>query len=630
MSCALISSCLTYEFEIAEISSSLLYLHIFYLLLHRLYQSRLDRVMAFAMQLPSGVDALGISHSGSIRSTETTKSVVSIREAHCTTFASVRAKEVAVGRRTKVQMDRLPNSGHKLTRTKTITRLPFNPVNASPRGLRKVPSSRSRPSQAQPDRVRKSSQHQLYSSSRRSSKSLPPHPSSQRSSKSLPPDPPETPTRTPSHAVTVQRSRRPRNRRLRGPPNSPVIGVPNNTCRTPAKAPTQSPSASIFESPPHLQRGQRNIISKLFIPDTPRTSISRINTEGVEDTPWQEYDIPQELELVYHDTPEEIRNIIQESLDEHRAMRASRLHAQAIIVRTTITQSSSANDKGKGPVAVESSAMGSHRRGKSSLSSDDSAISPTQSDTSSGCLQPPPRIFGHSGAMSSQESLLSDPGSGTATPLTGKDKRSKRDGFLWLFPGRKNKQTISPAPSHDELRHYECTSCFDDLPQKKAVTLPCCHKYCSTCFSHLVNTAITNEDTFPPKCCLQEIPRSTLRLHLNPKQMADFDQKSLEYAVSIGSRYYCAKPDCARWINTRLSQTSGGILTCSYCSFHTCGCCRGPQHAEHEECPHDFGLDATLEEAERAGWQRCYNCRAMVELNTGCRHITCKCKAEFW
>ena len=589
--------------------------------------------MVFTVQLPYGVDSLGIGHDDSIKSVGTTKGVVSIREAHSTTFAPVRARQIAVARRTQVQMGRLPTSRNQLTRTKTITRTPFDPVNASPRGTRKTSTSRGRPSAAHPVGVTKPSPNPLYSSSRRSSKSLPPCPSSRRSSKILPPDPPRTPSRTSSQASPARHSQRPRTRRIRGPPNSPITGPPNVILRTPAKQPRQSPPASIFESPPQLQQGQRNIISRLFIPDTPRTSVARIDTDGVEDTLWQQYDIPQELEIVSHDAPEEIRNIIQESLDEHRAMKASRLHAQAIIVRTTITQSSSTNDAAKGLVVADCSAMVSHRRGKSSLSSDGSAISPTASNASSSFLQPPPKIFGQSGAMSSQESLFSEQSSGNATPhspLTGKDKRSKRDGFLWLFPGRKAKRSVSPATSYGELRSSECTSCFDDVRPRKAVTLPCCHKYCSACFSQLVNTAITNEDTFPPQCCLQEIPRATLRLHLSSRQMTDFDQKSLEYAVSIGSRYYCARPDCARWINTRMSQTSGGILKCTYCSFHTCGFCRGPQHAEGEDCSHDYGLDATLEAAERAGWQRCYNCRAMVELNTGCRHITCKCKAEFW
>ena len=586
--------------------------------------------MASTTQLPPGVDPLGINHSGSIKSIETLQSMVSVREARSTTFASVKARQVLVGQQPTAQTDRMSTGRYQLTRTRTITRQPFNPVNASPRGIRRVPSSRGRPAPVRPVRVKKSSRHPHYSSSGRSSKSFPSCPPSRRPSKALPPDPPRTPSRTSPQASSTQSFPRPRNRRLRGPPNTPVTGLPNPFSCTPANVSPQSRTTSILESPSKSQKGQRNIISKLFIPDTPRTSVVRTDIEGVEDTPWREYDIPQELELVSHDMPEEIRNIVQESLDEHRAIRASRLHAQAIIVRTTITQSLSSNDEGKRPMDGESSAIVSHRRGKSPLSSEDSAISPTISDASSGFLQPPPKLLGQSGAMSSQESLYSDPSSGSATLLTRKDKLLKRDGFLWLFPGRKNKGAISPARSHESLKPCECTSCFDEVPNKNAVTLPCCHKYCSGCFSQLVTTAIINEDTFPPKCCLQEIPRTTLRQHLSSKQMTDYDQKRLEYAVSIGSRYYCARPDCAQWINTRLSQAPGGVLKCSHCNFYTCGFCRGPQHADHEDCPHDFGLDATLEEAERAGWQRCYNCRAMVELNTGCRHITCKCRAEFW
>lgn len=52
-------------------------------------------------------------------------------------------------------------------------------------------------------------------------------------------------------------------------------------------------------------------------------------------------------------------------------------------------------------------------------------------------------------------------------------------------------------------------------------------------------------------------------------------------------------------------------------------------HETGVDCPEDFGLEATLEEAERQGWRRCYKCRALVELTVGCRHITCKCRAQF-
>jgi hypothetical protein len=29
-----------------------------------------------------------------------------------------------------------------------------------------------------------------------------------------------------------------------------------------------------------------------------------------------------------------------------------------------------------------------------------------------------------------------------------------------------------------------------------------------------------------------------------------------------------------------------------------------------------------LEAAKKAGWQRCYSCRTMIELKEGCNHMT--------
>ena len=86
---------------------------------------------------------------------------------------------------------------------------------------------------------------------------------------------------------------------------------------------------------------------------------------------WQDCEIPSELEWVHPNTPEEIRNIIQESLDEQRALRASRLSAtHAIVVRTTITQSRSSYNDITSPISLKSSATASIRRAGSSVFSD--------------------------------------------------------------------------------------------------------------------------------------------------------------------------------------------------------------------------------------------------------------------
>lgn len=377
--------------------------------------------------------------------------------------------------------------------------------------------------------------------------------------------------------------------------------------------------------------------------DSPRSEKHDVMGE----TSWEDYEIPQELEFVRGDTPKEIRNIIQESLDEHRAMRASRLQSQAIVVRTTIESSRTPRKKDR-PEVPECSSLISARstpdsdyvanRSTSSLSiSRDSATSLESEVEDTGFLRPR-MVLGRSQTNHSQENLRTAANSPVSPNMAALEKRlqesqdrtNRSHKLFKLLPGRKMKSETISKPQLSEPVSSECTSCFDELSNKKPVEMPCHHKYCSSCFSQLILTATSNEATFPPKCCLQEIPKRTMREHLPPKALAQFDEKSLEYAVAIGNRYYCPSPKCGRWINTKVATRMNGVLECPHCMVKLCTNCRGPQHFANEDCPQDYALGATLDQAERAGWRRCYRCRALVELSSGCRHITCKCHAEFW
>lgn len=363
------------------------------------------------------------------------------------------------------------------------------------------------------------------------------------------------------------------------------------------------------------------------------------NGNGDDDSEaWQKNEIPEELGYFNADEPEAIRNIVQESLDEHRALRASRMHAQAIVVRTTITMSTAGSRASTILPLVESTAMSPNQSPELMFARDhlDSQILARGSTSTVGSsvdehvlhnLRSSPELV----SSSSYESLGSSAGS-SAIGIARKG-RSRNQGLFRLLPGLVNRKAKRPSPADEtpiEAATSECTSCFDDIPFAEAVDVPCRHQYCSTCFSQLVTTAILNEDTFPPKCCLQDIPRRVLQLHLSPKELEAFDEKELEYAVPSESRYYCGSTSCAKWIDTRKALRSDGALQCPHCRFKMCTSCRGAQHGRTQDCPQDFDLGAALRQAERAGWRRCYSCRTMVELNRGCRHITCKCRAEFW
>lgn len=90
-------------------------------------------------------------------------------------------------------------------------------------------------------------------------------------------------------------------------------------------------------------------------------------------------------------------------------------------------------------------------------------------------------------------------------------------------------------------------------------------------------------------------------------------------AIEIGTtnRVYCSSQECAMFIPPYL--IVGPIVACPKCSQRT--------GAECKCSAHDGACDAALElqvlgVAEAEGWRRCYQCRSMVELTTGCNHIT--------
>ena len=408
-------------------------------------------------------------------------------------------------------------------------------------------------------------------------------------------------------------------------------------------SPDQSVNESLFGSSQNLKRhdltskparvpnGVRAPRCSLALPpsleteDSPRPSMesfytaSQVSMEesGIPlETLWQDYEIPEELGLVKEDAPGEIRNIVQESLDEHRAIRISRMQASALTKLTT-------NDS-SGSLAI----------------TQDLDNNPELDDEDEGPLNPPPRLTGpfHNTSQGSIRAIGTASTNDLSATMSGLERKFQesrirtRKGYkkFKILPGRKMNDEPTPPLLKVEPTVSECTSCFDDIPNNKAVALPCHHSYCQPCFSHLISTAIHSEDTFPPKCCLSEVPKSTIHRHLSAKEWKLYSEKALEYAVPLANRYYCASPACAKWIDARNAGRTNGVLECPHCKLKLCTVCRGLSHPSNEDCPQDFGLDRLMEEAEWSGWRRCSECRRLVERNDGCLHITCKCRYQFW
>ncbi|KAF2257740.1 hypothetical protein CC78DRAFT_410341, partial [Lojkania enalia] len=149
------------------------------------------------------------------------------------------------------------------------------------------------------------------------------------------------------------------------------------------------------------------------------------------------------------------------------------------------------------------------------------------------------------------------------------------------------------------------------------------HTYCRDCLVGLFRSSITNTELFPPRCCKVPISLDVCHALLPKVLIKDFDLK-VEELATINPKY-CSSSSCAKFL--RLEDIKSGIGTCHFCMQKTCVTCKEKQHSGL--CPDDPHVGALMGLAERLKWQRCTNCKNMVELSMGCFHMICKCKHEF-
>lgn len=177
---------------------------------------------------------------------------------------------------------------------------------------------------------------------------------------------------------------------------------------------------------------------------------------------------------------------------------------------------------------------------------------------------------------------------------------------------------VEPTPAQ-EVPTFECVVCSERFDADHAWRAPCSHWYCDEHLCELFQLSITDQTLFPPKCCRQEIPFDDVKITLAPELSAEFDSKQEELIATRGNTgTYCYVPTCSTFI--RDDEKVGTIGTCSGCGEQTCVLCK---HELHEgDCVEDEAQRQTEQLAQQNNWQRCPQCRRLVELNIGCNHMT--------
>ncbi|KAG9699687.1 hypothetical protein KCU95_g3684, partial [Aureobasidium melanogenum] len=163
---------------------------------------------------------------------------------------------------------------------------------------------------------------------------------------------------------------------------------------------------------------------------------------------------------------------------------------------------------------------------------------------------------------------------------------------------------------------FTCVACTDTFPWSNILETPCGHHYCIECLSELFELSMQDETLYPPRCCQQTIPLEEAKLVLDPKPIRNFEHKSIE--LDTKDRTYCFDPRCSTFIPAE--HITDDVATCPGCGERSCAICKVAAH--RGDCPRDENLQQLLQAAENQGWQRCYQCRRVVDLRSGCNHIT--------
>ncbi|KAG9232669.1 hypothetical protein BJ875DRAFT_466149 [Amylocarpus encephaloides] len=359
------------------------------------------------------------------------------------------------------------------------------------------------------------------------------------------------------------------------------------------------------------------------------------NTSTVD---WKRYEPPQELLISGDDTPLALRGLLAESVERIKVRHREEEEQRAAAAR----------------------------RGKPLRRGVRASVKPKHEPVMSGALDPTVSPQPSRSSMGSGASIDSlDSGYGSRSPndsdvppvSSPKGERSFLSGLASKFKRRDVEKRLSPLQKLGEMSNVltrlnvegvketakgevsllettasgaatvECVSCLDDFEAGKMVKLTC-HSYCAGCFQRLVNNAMESETHWPVKCCLNIIPISLITPYLLPKTLTKFQSRSAEWSIPAPSRIYCSSSTCSIWLPPSTVNTKSRLATCPSCATQTCTTCRGSSH-KGIDCPEDPALLATLNLAEMEGWKRCYSCNAFVEHNQGCRHMTCRCKAQF-
>ncbi|KIM39580.1 hypothetical protein M413DRAFT_415567 [Hebeloma cylindrosporum] len=192
--------------------------------------------------------------------------------------------------------------------------------------------------------------------------------------------------------------------------------------------------------------------------------------------------------------------------------------------------------------------------------------------------------------------------------------------------------SVLPGSAEDET----CPVCYGDLTHPEQ--LGCGHSYCSGCLKHFLTSAVDNK-AFPLLCvgneaaCNIPVAIPFIRRFLPANTFHNLIEAAFNKYLEQHQQElkYCTTPDCKQIYRRRTDKTNA---RCPACFLTICLACDEEAHTgvscEEQRILRNPAEQERLNEelAASNGYKRCPTCRAMIEKNEGCNHMTCRCGAH--
>ena len=190
---------------------------------------------------------------------------------------------------------------------------------------------------------------------------------------------------------------------------------------------------------------------------------------------------------------------------------------------------------------------------------------------------------------------------------------------------------LSSLSNKSIIYKFKCGACLEDktMSGKNIEKMECGCTYCLGCLRDLFMNATKDPTLMPPRCHQKNINTNISIKILSAVERAIFAEKLDEFRSK--NKFYCQNQICSKFINLDLLRINPH--QCIHCSTKNCINCKTLWHP-NTKCDKnirnpksDIDLDKLKKEKN---WKNCPKCNLLIELSSGCNHITCRgCAYEF-